>query len=453
MAPRLGKRVRDDASAIEYKVDIVPPPKVPYLSSADARPAHDPAIAEIGQKPAWGKDRMGKDVMFRCGDRLGLDAFRPMERIALNASGTFQRTVSSYYNAPVYVETDYNDCTRGGKCNRQVTMSVGGFEFAVCTSYCEVTRADLIDAVENKGIAIGQLFRHFEMMPVYALLAAGLDEAQPEHFIWRVYTLTVEGAVMCCIHEKIRRDVFDLQLDREAQPSSGGSGVDVVKPNVTYMELPDGFTKLERILLTANANVERIVGSYYNLPTIVHVMQNYRREPCVFERRTAMMLLGQEFMLATCTVFLADQKWEEYMQSNHKAGLGQVFTMMGVQPTFKLRDAGRTPHSFWRTYTLSCSAVTVQITECFNMNIFELDSSNANEYNFVYATETEMHRQQSATIEYAPPKLDAAPAAPAWRSNDLSNGRWRSASIKLHSAFALTGGLMSTDSSDLDFHL
>ena len=79
--------------------------------------------------------------------------------------------------------------------------------------------------------------------------------------------------------------------------SSTGGGY-VVKPNVTYMELPDGFSQLERILLTANANVERIIGSYYNMPTVVHVMQNYRREPCVYDRRTAMLLNGDEFMCA-----------------------------------------------------------------------------------------------------------------------------------------------------------
>ena len=44
------------------------------------------------------------------------------------------------------------------------------------------------------------------------------------------------------------------------------------------------------------------------------------------------------------------------MMKNPKLGLGQVFTMMGTQPTFKLRDAGRTPNSFWRCYTLTSQA-------------------------------------------------------------------------------------------------
>jgi len=431
------------------KSAIPPPPKAAFLrnyvslkklpSMVTAKPT---APNVIGLKPAWGKDTpaLGKDVMWtsvRAG-RASLDAFEPMERVALNASGTFQRTVSSYYNAPVYVETDYNTFPSRGKCSRQVTMSVGGYEFAVCTSYMEVMRPDLIDAVENKGVAIGQLFRHYEMMPVYALLAAGLDPDQPDAFIWRVYTLTVEGAVMCRIHEKIRRDVFDLQFDPDSDLNKGGAGTDVVKPNVTYMELPEGFSQLERILLTANANVERIIGSYYNMATIVHVMQNYRREPCVFERKTAMLMQGEEFMYATVTVFLADSKWEECMMNNSKAGLGQVFTMMGVQPTFKLRDAGRTPGSFWRTYTLSSKDVTVQITEVFNMYIFALDQSASHEYKFVYASDACSEASGHAARRPTTPTADDGEGSPVPEPDMVAAGNaWHSARVKLSAARAL----------------
>ena len=50
-----------------------------------------------------------------------------------------------------------------------------------------------------------------------------------------------------------------------AAPRAGTFG-DIMSPTVTGMALPAGFTPLQRLLLSANGNVERLVSSYYNMP-------------------------------------------------------------------------------------------------------------------------------------------------------------------------------------------
>merc|ERR1719159_123165 len=77
----------------------------------------------------------------------------------------------------------------------------------MATSTVSLNRHDLIDAVENRGVAIGQMFRHFNIMPRFTLHAVGVEE--PSH-IWREYTLEAEG-VRCQIHERMLRRVFELK--------------------------------------------------------------------------------------------------------------------------------------------------------------------------------------------------------------------------------------------------
>merc|ERR1719420_2710965 len=55
------------------------------------------------------------------------------------------------------------------------------------------------------------------------------------------------------------------------------SASDVVNGAVTGIKLPEAFSPEQRLLLTANGNVERIVHAYYDEPVTVLVLENQRR--------------------------------------------------------------------------------------------------------------------------------------------------------------------------------
>lgn len=94
---------------------------------------------------------------------------------------------------------------------------------------------------------------------------------------------------------------------------------------VTFTKLPDGFGPLERVVLTANGNLQRIIryapylagahmsfphaanaSAYYNAPVAVHVIRSEPSgqpptQPCerVFEREIDLICLGQVRALAS----------------------------------------------------------------------------------------------------------------------------------------------------------
>jgi len=149
-----------------------------------------------------------------------------------------------------------------------------------------------------------------------------------------------------------------------------GSLGDIMAPATTYLKLPDGFTPLQRMLLTANGNVERIVASYYAAPVTTYVSLNHKREHCVYDRQIALLVFGQQFMSAKSTIFFTDIMWHEQMLKRNLQP-GVLYRSMGEMPTFNLRSVGKGPSYFWRTYTLSASGMTVEVTETFAEDVFD----------------------------------------------------------------------------------
>lgn len=343
-----------------------------------------------------------------------LGEFEPLERVLLTANGNLQRLVSSYHNTSVSVRVVYSREVATGEFERKVTLLCGGTEFAEATSRLHITRADCISAIADGGVAIGQLFRHLNILPTFELTAAGRDAGGEQ--IWRDYLLSGEG-VVCEIHERIRSDVLGALVSPSPSapcdsaddagdtndaggpaadaagdvlaPSDGPGGGrvsakrprvapsfgDIMSPHMTGVTLPNGFSPLQRLLLTANGNVERIVSSFYYEPLTVLVNLNHKRSPCVYDRQVTMLVRGEPFLHAKSTIYLTDPAWEE-MVERRGTPLGAVFRVMGVLPTFHLRSVGRGRDSsgsgfFWRVYTLASQGMTCEITETFADDTFE----------------------------------------------------------------------------------
>lgn len=144
----------------------------------------------------------------------------PLDRMAVTANGNLQRLFSSYYDAPVVVEMVH--CTRQKSpgasgigvdvdataiWERRVFLKIFDDQtFCTADSIVEVHSREVEDLVESGQVGIGQLFRHFNILPEFTLLAAG---PTADGGIWRNYTLESD-LVTCSIREVFCKNVWEL---------------------------------------------------------------------------------------------------------------------------------------------------------------------------------------------------------------------------------------------------
>jgi len=145
----------------------------------------------------------------------------PLDRMAITANGNLQRLFSSYYDAPVVVEMlhcirqkqpetdtrERNGGDTGAIWNRRVTLKIFGNQtFCTADSVVEVHSREVEDLVESGKVGIGQIFRHFNILPEFTLLAAGPSS---DGGFWRNYTLETD-IVTCSIREVFCKNVWEL---------------------------------------------------------------------------------------------------------------------------------------------------------------------------------------------------------------------------------------------------
>ena len=176
-----------------------------------------------------------------------ISLFSPLERILLTANGNLQRIVSAYHNLEVKVNVIYNleVPDSPGVFLRQVTLSLSDTAVPFCraTSKVVVTCPTMKDAIASNKIGIGQLFRHFDTLPVFTLRRAqrgrvgdvdnlkqiidrllteehelrptqaepvgaeGAEVNNEDDSFWRFYDLQADG-VQCFILEQFERNVL-----------------------------------------------------------------------------------------------------------------------------------------------------------------------------------------------------------------------------------------------------
>lgn len=145
----------------------------------------------------------------------------PLDRMAVTANGNLQRLFSSYYDAPVSVVVDYCrpisttsttslPAPTTTTWERRVQLRVFDQTFCVATSQVQVHSAYCRDLVESGQVGLGQLFRCLNILPEFALQAAGPHDGGG---FWRNYTLTCPE-VTCSIHERFCPGVWELKPDK-----------------------------------------------------------------------------------------------------------------------------------------------------------------------------------------------------------------------------------------------
>jgi len=129
---------------------------------------------------------------------------------------------------------------------------------------------------------------------------------------------------------------------------------------------------LDRMAVTANGNLQRLVSSYYDAPVTVVVDHSQPISDETWERRVQLQVFDQTFCVADSVVKVHSPECQRLVESG-QVGLGQLFRHLNILPEFALQEAGPTDEGgFWRLYTLTCPQVSCSITEQFIPGMWEL---------------------------------------------------------------------------------
>jgi hypothetical protein len=147
------------------------------------------------------------------------------------------------------------------------------------------------------------------------------------------------------------------------------------------IRLPETFSPLERVALSAEGDLQRIISSYYNAAVTVSIKRCAEVEPGLFDREVDLSVLGRVFCTATSSLSPKTQECAHLLREK-SVGLGQLFRYLRVYPTFRLLDVGREEGEgeggreeggggFWRLYELDCpEVINCRILERFAGDTF-----------------------------------------------------------------------------------
>ena len=246
--------------------------------------------------------------------------FTPMQRVVLNANGTLHHLMSSYYNEPVATHVNHQRLVTS-ECQethyRQVTWSIFGQEFAVAYSTICCTSSELNVAL-HAGMLVGEVFRKFALLPNFNLLKITKDAT--DVVFSREYTLCAPG-LDCKVYQELQCNMFELSASAKGNDTKGNS------METDFKTLHGDFTPLQRLLLTAEPALgtpQRIIGSFYDSPVVLHLVLNHNRMAPVYDRQVAMLVDGRQLMSAKSTIFVTDAAVHRQLQ-NSELELGVIF--------------------------------------------------------------------------------------------------------------------------------
>ncbi|KAG0074474.1 hypothetical protein BGZ92_003370 [Podila epicladia] len=154
---------------------------------------------------------------------------------------------------------------------------------------------------------------------------------------------------------------------------------DIMSKRDTTLTLPEGFSGFERMLLTANGNLQRLISAYFNMTVSVQILENTQVEltpdedPTVFARfqREVNLICNKKIVCnAKSQVLVKDQQVYDLVV-NKGVGIGQIFRYLDRLPSFELHGLGRTEQTFWREYSLRIPGVDCRLLEVMPSALFD----------------------------------------------------------------------------------
>lgn len=131
------------------------------------------------------------------------------------------------------------------------------------------------------------------------------------------------------------------------------------------------LSPMERVVLTANGNLQRIMSAHYDAPVYVHVIKCDRLNATTFDRSVDLVVADRTFCTAIGTIELYSEDCTKAIEERN-VGVGQLFRYLGVLPSFTLLQAGRKADGcLWRQYELSCPQLRCRFVETFAPSFLE----------------------------------------------------------------------------------
>ncbi|CAM9613668.1 unnamed protein product [Discosporangium mesarthrocarpum] len=132
------------------------------------------------------------------------------------------------------------------------------------------------------------------------------------------------------------------------------------------------FDPVERIVLTANGNLQRVISSYYNAAVSVSIVKCDETGDATYDREVTLSVNGRKLCTAKSIMVLHSPACVKAVRGG-EVGIGQLLRLLEVLPSFELLNAGRTSAGgFWRVYDLHSRHFSCRIHEEFPIGLFEL---------------------------------------------------------------------------------
>ncbi|EJD07601.1 uncharacterized protein FOMMEDRAFT_115954 [Fomitiporia mediterranea MF3/22] len=175
--------------------------------------------------------------------------------------------------------------------------------------------------------------------------------------------------------------------------------VDAYDASTTSVEFawPKGVTPVERIMLSAHGDLQRILSAFFARPVVItpifvrtsptldsEALSPSPESPTTQKRQVHLVCAGRTVCIATSFVTITSARCAELFLKDGYA-IGQIFRKMGVQPEFELVEAGvegrveettvldekpklvveNEKRRMWRRYTLKVEGFLADIVEVF----------------------------------------------------------------------------------------
>jgi hypothetical protein len=150
--------------------------------------------------------------------------------------------------------------------------------------------------------------------------------------------------------------------------------------------LEGDFTPIQRVLLTANGTVQRILSAFYNQPVYIRVLKHEEEEEekgttssslsIVIHREVEILVKDYVIGHATSHITVNSPAVLACLRTK-SLGIAQVFQACRLYPEFKLEKADKSSHDFFRFYSLSAPGLHCDIHESFVSNLFTPDMYDA----------------------------------------------------------------------------
>jgi hypothetical protein len=154
---------------------------------------------------------------------------------------------------------------------------------------------------------------------------------------------------------------------------------DIMSHRSTMNGVDGDYSPLERIVITANGNLQRILSAYFNSNVTVNILKNERISveeiPLIFDRKVELVCFGMTKCIAESLITITDTTIIDLIVSK-KVGLGQLFRYLNMLPEFTLLHVERLVNGFSRTYLLKIQGMECRIKETFPSDLFESTASN-----------------------------------------------------------------------------